>query len=90
MIGRVIHGKRYWMVPSIRKSNTGGLCANCVFLDDDRNGCTLIDDAPEDDKRYGDSILVGCNPLESSDDFIFIKRTKAAMAEYIAKKLDGI
>jgi hypothetical protein len=77
------------MVPSIRDSKIGGGCDHCVFDDRDTNGCTLIDDAPEDDKRYGDTHRTGCNPPESNDDFIFIKRTKAAMAEYIAKKLEG-
>ncbi len=89
MIGRVIHGKRYWMVPSIRDSKLGGSCNHCVFDDHETNGCTLIDDAPDDDRHYGDSNRAGCNPMESTDDFIFIKRTKAAMAEYVAKKLEG-
>ena len=89
MIGRVINGKRYWMVESVNKADVSGTCDYCTFVDHASGGCHLIDNAPEDDKRYGDSHLAGCNPLDEAVDYIFIKRTKAAMAEYIAHKLEG-
>lgn len=89
MINRVIHGKRYWLVPSIHGKDVAGSCDYCTFVYPASGGCHLIDNAPQDDKRYGDSHLAGCNPLDDAVDYIFIKRTKAAMAEYIAHKLEG-
>jgi hypothetical protein len=89
MINRVIRGKRYWLVPSIHSKDVSGSCDYCTFVDSN-GGCHLIDNSPLDDKRYGDSHLAGCNPPDEAVDFIFIKRTKAAMAEYVAHKLEGV
>jgi hypothetical protein len=88
MIGRVINGKRYWMVPSIEHRTGAGTCDHCIFNDPDNGDCKLVDS--DDSGRYADSQLIGCNPVAGLDDFIFIKRTKAAMAAYVAQKLEGV
>jgi hypothetical protein len=80
MINRVIRGKRYWLVPSIHSKDVSGSCDYCTFVDPASGGCHL----------YGDSYLAGCNSPDEAVDFIFIKRTKAAMAEYIAHKLEDV
>ena len=84
MKNRTIKGKRYLLVPSIH----GGSCDHCVFFDSGKGGCRVVDGSPEDDRRYGDSYRIGCNPEHEDKDFIFIKTTKAALAEYIAHKLE--
>jgi hypothetical protein len=88
MIGRVINGRRYWMVPSIKHRTGSGTCDHCIFNDPDKNDCKLVDS--DESGRYADSILIGCNPLDDAVDYIFIKRTKAAMAAYVAQKLEGV
>ena len=90
MKNRTIKGKRYLLVPSIH----GGSCDYCVFCHNDGEGnlwshCMLVENSQVDDPRYGDSNLIGCNPEHEDKDFIFIKTTKAALAEYIAHKLEG-
>ncbi len=90
MIGRVINGKRYWMVPSIKHRTGSGTCDHCIFNDPDNGDCKLVAEAPPNDYRYADSQLIGCNPVDGLDDYIFIKRTKAAMAAYVAHKLEGV
>lgn len=85
MKNRTIHGKRYLLMPALR----AGSCYHCVFTKEGSSICKLVDNAPEDDRRYGDSYRIGCNPEDEPEDFIFIKTTKKAMAEYIAHKLEG-
>jgi hypothetical protein len=86
MIPRVINGKRYWMMPSIDE----GYCTYCEFNTDPHGGCTLVENYDNGGNfRYPDSHHIGCNPEDLSADFIFIKRTKAALAVYVALKLEG-
>jgi hypothetical protein len=87
MIPRVVKGKRYWMMPSIDV----GYCTYCEFNNTDpQGGCTLVENYDNGgNSRYPDSHHIGCNPEDLSVDYIFIKRTKAALAEYVAHKLEG-
>jgi hypothetical protein len=87
MINRVINGRRYWLVPSIKHRTGSGTCDHCVFQDPANDGCALVD--RDESGRYADSRLIGCNVVNGLDDYIFIKRTKAAMAAYVAHKLEG-
>ena len=90
MKNRTIKGKRYLMVPSIRMGGESGSCDHCVFANAENGYCDLVEGSPEDDPRYSSPYLIGCQSLDDYDeDFIFIKTTKAALAEYIAKKLEG-
>lgn len=87
MIARVINGKRYWLVPSIKHRTGSGTCDHCVFHNPETADCELVD--KDSSGRYADSQLIGCNPVKGFDDYIFIPRTKAAMAAYVAHKLEG-
>lgn len=87
MINRVINGRRYWMVPSIKHRTGAGTCNHCVFHDPANDDCAVLDS--DKSGRYTDSNLIGCNPSYGLDDYIFIPRTKAAMAAYVAHKLEG-
>ena len=87
MIPRVINGRRYWMVPSIKHYTGAGTCDHCVFHNPETADCELVD--KDNSGRYSDSYLIGCNPQHGPDDYIFIKRTKAALAAYVALKLEG-
>ena len=86
MTNRVIKGKRYWLVPSIKS----GSCNYCLFYNPDNGNCALVDSSPPEDKRYGSSHNIGCNPMDEDADYIFVKRTKKAFAAYIAHRLDGV
>ena len=88
MINRVINGRRYWMVPSIKHRTGAGTCNHCVFRDPASDDCELVD--RDKSGRYADSNRIGCNPDYGLDDYIFIPRTKAAMAAYVAHKLEGV
>jgi hypothetical protein len=88
MINRVIHGKRYWMVPSIKHHTGSGTCVHCVFHNPANEDCELVD--RDKTGRYEDSNLIGCNPAQGTEDYIFIPRTKAALAAYAAHKLEGV
>jgi hypothetical protein len=87
MINRVVNGKRYWLVPSIKHRTGSGTCDHCVFHNPETADCELVD--KDSSGRYADSQLIGCNPVKGFDDYIFIPRTKAAMAAYVAHKLEG-
>lgn len=86
MINRVVNGKRYWLVPSIKHRTGSGTCDHCVFHNPETADCELVD--KDSSGRYADSQLIGCNPVKGFDDYIFIKRTKAALAAYVALKLE--
>jgi hypothetical protein len=88
MINRVIHGKRYWLVPSIKHRTGGGTCDHCVFYNPETADCELVD--RDNSGRYTDSQRIGCNPVKGFDDYILIPRTKAAMAAYVAHKLEDV
>jgi hypothetical protein len=88
MINRFINGRRYWMVPSIKHRTGGGTCDHCVFHNPETADCALVDS--DKSGRYADSHLIGCNPVNGLDDYILIPRTKAAMAAYVAHKLEGV
>ena len=87
VINRVVNGRRYWLVPSIKHRTGAGTCDHCVFHNPETADCELVD--KDNSGRYSDSHLIGCNPSYGLDDYIFIPRTKAAMAAYVAHKLEG-
>jgi hypothetical protein len=76
------------MMPSI----DAGYCTHCEFNNTDpQGGCTLVENYDNGGNSiYPDSHHIGCNPDYGLDDYIFIKRTKVAMAAYVAHKLEGV
>lgn len=85
MINRVVNGRRYWLVPSIDE----GYCTYCEFNTNPKGECTLVENYDNGGNyRYANSHHIGCNPDDLPADYIFIKRTKAALAAYVALKLE--
>ena len=75
--------EKFFVLPALE----GGRCDGCVFHerdDRDESGVQLCPHNDESSRHYN-----GCTGNDFELDLMWIPPTKKAMAEYIAKKLEG-
>lgn len=80
-------GKKYFVLPALHE----GLCEGCVFHDRDDRDERDDDDmlaCPHNDERS--KHYEACTgKYDGMTDLMWIPHTKEALAEYVAKKLEG-
>ena len=76
-------GKKYFVLPALHES----LCTGCVFHTADN-----VDDDGMQACPQNDTLSVhyeACTGNDYESDLMWIRPTKEALAEYVAKKLEG-